>query len=67
MTRALKRHWIPLLFVVVLVLSSFAVARLHRIFASDDVNANAGAGIEIVQFNPKYIRYEAFGPAGTTA
>ncbi|MGH3551124.1 MAG: MmpS family transport accessory protein [Mycobacterium sp.] len=67
MTRALKRHWIPLLFVVVLVVSSFAVARLHRIFASDDVNANAGAGIEIVQFNPKSIRYEAFGPAGTTA
>jgi hypothetical protein len=64
---ALKRHWIPLVFVVVLALSAVIVARLHRIFASQDLNANAGAGIEIVQFNPKYIGYEAFGPPGTIA
>src|SRR5262245_50700562 len=36
-------------------------------FASQDLNANAGAAIEIVQFNPKVVRYEVFGPAGTTA
>ncbi len=52
---------------VVLALSAVIVARLHRIFASQDLNANAGAGIEIVQFNPKYIGYEAFGPPGTIA
>jgi hypothetical protein len=66
-TRALKKLWIPLLFVVVLSISSVIVMRLHRVFASEDLNANAGAGIEIVQFNPKAIGYEAFGPPGSTA
>ena len=27
-------------------------------FASQDLNANAGAGIEIVQFNPKILVYD---------
>jgi hypothetical protein len=52
---------------VVLTVSAFGVSRLHRIFGSQDLNANAGAGIEIVQFNPKVVTYEVFGPAGTTA
>ncbi len=52
---------------VVLTISGVAVNRLHKVFASQDLNPNAGAGIEIVQFNPKYIGYEAFGPPGTTA
>lgn len=64
---ALARHWMPLLFVVVLAVSGVVVARLHKVFASQDLNANAGAGIDIVQFNPKAIGYEAFGPPGTTA
>lgn len=64
---ALKRHWIPLIFVVVLTISGVVVGRLHKVFASRDLNANAGAGVEIVQFNPKYIGYEAFGPPGTIA
>ena len=64
---ALKKTWIPLVFVVVLSVSTLVVVRLHRVFASQDLNATAGAGIEIVQFNPKYIAYEAFGPPGATA
>lgn len=62
-----KRAWIPLVLVVVLTVSGFGVSRLHRIFGSEDLNANAGAGIEIVQFNPKVVTYEVFGPPGTTA
>ncbi len=54
----LKRAWIPLLLVAVLSVSTLAVTRLHRQFASQDLNANAGAGIEIVQFNPKIMMYE---------
>jgi hypothetical protein len=30
-------------------------------------SANAGAGIEIVQFNPKIVVYDVLGPAGATA
>jgi hypothetical protein len=53
--------------VVVLAVSGLIVVRLHKLFASQDLNANAGAGIEIVQFNPKIVIYDVFGPAGTTA
>jgi len=53
--------------VVVLAVSGLGVVRLHKIFASQDLNANAGAGIKIVQFNPKLVTYDVFGPAGTTA
>jgi hypothetical protein len=42
------------------------VYRLHGIFGSQ-ANARSGPGIEIVQFNPKVVKYEVFGPAGTTA
>jgi Mycobacterium membrane protein len=65
--RALRRAWIPLVLIVVLTVSGFGVTRLHRIFGSEDLNANAGAGIQIVQFNPKVVTYEVFGPPGTTA
>lgn len=63
----LKRAWIPIVLVVVLGASGLVVSRLHRIFGSQDLNANAGAGIEIVQFNPKVVTYEITGPPGSTA
>ncbi|MCV7077941.1 MmpS family transport accessory protein [Mycobacterium szulgai] len=66
-TRGIKRAWIPLVLVVVLAVSALVVSRLHKIFGSQDLNANAGAGIEIVQFNPKVVRYDVSGPPGTTA
>jgi hypothetical protein len=62
-----KRTWIPLVLVVVLAVSGLMVSRLHKIFGSQDLNAGAGAGIEIVQFNPKIVVYDVFGPAGTAA
>jgi hypothetical protein len=66
-TQALKRAWIPLLLIVVLAVSILVVSRLHKIFGSQDLNANAGKGIEIVQFNPKVVLYEITGPPGSTA
>jgi Mycobacterium membrane protein len=65
--RFLKRAWMPLILVVVLAVSALIVSRLHRVFGSQDLNANAGAGIKIVQFNPKIVRYDVYGPAGSTA
>src|SRR6201998_3139402 len=61
------RAWIPLVLVVVLAVSGLMVSRLHKLFGSQDLNANAGAGIEIVQFNPKVVVYEISGPTGATA
>ncbi len=66
-TRAVKRAWIPLVLVVVLAVSALVVSRLHKIFGSQDLNASAGAGIEIVQFNPKVVVYDVSGPPGATA
>jgi hypothetical protein len=65
--RTAKRAWIPLVLIVVLAFSGLVVSRLHRMFGSADLNANANAGIEIVQFNPKVVIYEVFGTAGSTA
>jgi Mycobacterium membrane protein len=67
LTRMAKRAWIPLVLIVVLSISALGVTRLHKIFGSQDLNAGAGAGIEIVQFNPKMVLYEITGPPGTTA
>jgi hypothetical protein len=65
--RLLKRAWIPLVLVVVLAVSALVVSRLHKIFASQDLNAAAGAGIEIVQFHPKILVYDVFGTPGSSA
>ena len=65
--RVLKRIWIPVLLIVVLAVSGLVVSRLHKVFASQNLNAGAGAGIEIVQFNPKIMVYDVYGPPGTTA
>jgi hypothetical protein len=63
----LRRWLIPLLLVVVLSVSGLVVSRLHKVFGSQDLNANAGAGIKIVQFNPKVVKYEVDGPPGSSA
>ncbi|MGB5149244.1 MAG: MmpS family transport accessory protein [Mycobacterium sp.] len=65
--RGLKIFWIPLVLILVLAVSGLVVSRLHRMFASEDLNATAGAGIEIVQFNPKVVVYDVYGTPGRTA
>lgn len=65
--RWLKRIWIPIVLIIVLAVAGLVVSRLHKLFASQDLNANAGKGIEIVQFNPKILVYDVYGPPGTTA
>lgn len=62
-----KRAWIPLVLIVVLAFSGLIVSRLHKIFGSQDYNANAGGSIKIVQFNPKVVVYDITGPPGSTA
>ena len=65
LTGIAKRAWIPLIVVVVLAVSGLVVSRLHRQFASQNLNANAGAAIEIVQFNPKIMIYDVHGSGST--
>lgn len=65
--RGLKKVWIPLVLIVVLAISGLIVSRLHKMFASEDLNPNAGKGVEIVQFNPKVLVYDVDGSPGSTA
>jgi hypothetical protein len=65
--RGLKKVWIPVVLIVVLAVSGLVVARLHKMFGSEDLNANAGSGVEIVQFNPKVLVYDVDGSPGSTA
>lgn len=65
---ALKRLWIPLLIAAVVAAGGLTVSRLHGIFGSDKRESYADTRIKDTKpFNPKHIRYEVFGPAGTTA
>lgn len=61
MGRIAKTIWIPVVLIVVLAISGLVVSRLHQQFASQNLNAHAGAGIEIVQFNPKIMVYDVTG------
>jgi nitrate reductase NapE component len=64
----LKRLWIPLLVVVVLVAGGFAVSRLRAIFGSDVRPAYADTeNADTKPFNPKHLTYEVFGSPGTVA
>lgn len=65
---ALKRLWIPLLIVAVVAAGGLTVSRLHGIFGSEKRESYADTRIKDTKpFNPKHIRYEIFGPPGTTA
>jgi hypothetical protein len=67
MTRLVKRVWVPMVMVIVVAVGAFTVSRLHRVFGSDPYVPDAGNADAIVQFNPKRVLYEIFGPAGTVA
>jgi hypothetical protein len=67
MTRLLGRAWVPLVMIIVVALGAFTVDRLHGIFGSDMYKPDSGNADAIVQFNPKHVLYEVFGPAGTVA
>ncbi|MCV7440564.1 MmpS family protein [Mycobacterium seoulense] len=64
----MKRLWIPLLIAAVVAVGGMTVARLHGIFGSEKRESYADTRIKDTKpFNPKHIRYEIFGPPGTTA
>ena len=67
MTRVVKRVWIPMVMVVVVAVAAFTVDRLHGLFGSHMYAPDVGNADAIVQFNPKRVLYEIFGPAGTVA
>ncbi|RDH76529.1 hypothetical protein DVS77_21060 [Mycolicibacterium moriokaense] len=64
----LKRVWIPLVVVLVVVLGVFMVDRLRGVFGKTELT-RPGAGLvnDPEPFNPKEVKYEIFGEPGATA
>jgi len=65
--RFLWRLWIPIVVLAVIAAGGIAVSRLHGVFGSEKSDSYAGTNDEVKTLDPKYMRYEIFGPSGTAA
>jgi hypothetical protein len=67
MIRLLKRAWIPLLIVLVVVIAGFAVQRIRTFFGAEGIIVTPKNFADDPEpFNPKVVKYEIFG-TGTYA
>jgi hypothetical protein len=66
--RGLRRAWMALVILLVVLVGAFAVDRLHGIFGKSELTRpGSGLANDPVPFNPKTVVYEIFGPPGTVA
>jgi hypothetical protein len=66
--RILRRLWIPLLILAVIVAGGSTVSRLHNIFGAEKRPTYADSQItNPTPADPKHLTYEVFGPPGTVA
>ena len=66
--KVMKRMWIPLVVLLVIVCGGFIVWRIHGIFGSEKRASYADRSVTDAQpVEPKRVVYEVFGPAGTVA
>ncbi|ORA45051.1 hypothetical protein BST21_18535 [Mycolicibacterium celeriflavum] len=64
----MKRLWIPLLILVVVLAGGFTVSRLRTVFGTDNRASYADTELEEQEpYDPKKLVYEVFGPPGTVA
>lgn len=64
MSRVIGRGWLPM---VVVAVGAFAVSRLHRVFGLYVSVPDSGTADLIIQFEPKRVICEVYGPAGRVA
>ena len=64
MTRLIGRAWVPM---VVVAVRAFTVSRLRGVFGSYVSVPDSGTADLIIQFEPKHVICEVFGPAGRVA
>jgi Mycobacterium membrane protein len=69
MLKVIRRQWLPLLVLLMVVIGGFVISRMHGIFGSDTEITREGSGInnDAKPFNPKQVTYEVFGPTGAVA
>jgi hypothetical protein len=64
----LKRMWIPLLIVIVVVIAGLTVARIRTFFGANDTTGISNAVADDTKpFDPKIVKYEIYGVDGATA
>ena len=64
MSRVIGRGWVPMVWVAV---GAFAVSRLRGVFGSYVSVPDSGTADLIIQFEPKRVICEVYGPAGRVA
>lgn len=64
---ALKRGWLPLLIVIVVVLGTLTVLRLRTFFGGENSNLISTKVDDTKPYDPKVVTYEVFGESGATA
>ncbi|BBZ37276.1 MmpS family transport accessory protein [Mycobacterium conspicuum] len=63
---AVKKGWILLVIVAVILVAGFVVTRLRSIFGTNENHAISSGGVdEIKPFNPKHVVYEVYGNGAT--
>jgi hypothetical protein len=68
MVRLLRKAWMPLVILAVLVVGAFTVDRLHDVFGkTETTRPGSGLANDPEPFNPKEVVYEIWGPPGTVA
>lgn len=61
----LRRAWLPLVIVIVVVVTGFTVHRIRGFFGVDGPGGTASPKFEDTEpFNPKVVTYEIYGPEG---
>lgn len=64
----MRRLWVPLVILVVVVAGGFTVSRLHGVFGNEKRLSYSDTRVDNAKpFNPKHLRYEVFGDPGTVA
>jgi hypothetical protein len=66
--KTVRRAWVPLLIVAVILLGFFMVDRLRGVFGKTELT-RPGAGLvnDPAPFNPKVVKYEIYGEPGAIA
>jgi hypothetical protein len=62
MTKVLRRAWIPIVIIIVVVIAGFTVHRVRTFFGADGILVTPKNFADDAEpFNPKVVKYEIFG------
>ena len=66
--KLLRRFWIPLIIIVVVLVGGFTVMRVRTFFGAGDGSGFSSAKVDDTKpFDPKVVVYEIYGEPGATA